>query len=101
MLKVINMKKFTIVANFRGGTFVSQYNAYSVVEAIMIWAENLDLQYFQEKEKRKILKELKDWGDEVPPTLLDGLTTVWYKHINVYRRFVDMNIVETVGESSY
>lgn len=101
MLKVINMKKFTIVANFRGGTFVSQYNAYSVVEAIMIWAENLDLQYFQEKEKRKILKELKDWGDEFPPTLLDGLTNVWYKHINVYRRFVDMNIVETVGESSY
>jgi hypothetical protein len=67
----------------------------------MIWAENLDLQYFHEKEKRKILKELKEWGNEFPPTLLDGLTNVWYKHINVYRRFVDMNIVETVDESNY
>ena len=47
-LKVISMKKFTIIANFRGGTFVSQHDAYSVVEAILKWAENLDLQYFQE-----------------------------------------------------
>ena len=97
MLKVINMKKFTIVANFRGGTFVSQYNAYSVVEAIMIWAENLNPEYFQENEKRRIIKDLKEWREEFPATTLDGLTNVWYQHIqSIYNRFVHLNIVETV-----
>ena len=56
----------------------------------------LDLQYFSEKEKRKIIKELKYWADELPPTLLDGLTNVWFKYVGVYRRGVFINIVETV-----
>lgn len=90
------MKKFTMIAEFRGCTLVSQYYAHTVDEAIMEWAENLDLQYFSEKEKRKIIKELKEWGDEIPPVLLNGMTNVWFKRIIVYRRTVYMNIVETV-----
>ena len=90
------MKKFTMIVEFRGGTFVSQYYTDTVDEALMKWAENLDLQYFSEKEKRKILKELKEWGNEIPPNPLDGLTSVWFKHIRVYRRTVFVNIIETV-----
>ena len=90
------MKKFTVIAEYKGGTYVSQHYADTVDEAIMKWAENLDLQYFSEKEKRKIIKELKYWADELPPTLLDGLTNVWFKYVGVYRRGVFINIVETV-----
>lgn len=90
------MKKFTVIAEYKGGTYVSQHYADTVDEAIMKWAENLDLQYFSEKEKRKIIKELKYWADEIPPTLLDGLTNVWFKYVGVYRRGVFINIVETV-----
>lgn len=90
------MKKFTVIAEYKGGTYVSQHYADTVDEAVMKWAENLDLQYFSEKEKRKIIKELKYWADELPPTLLDGLTNVWFKYVGVYRRGVFINIVETV-----
>jgi len=90
------MKKFTVIAEYKGGTYVSQHYADTVDEAVMKWAENLDLQYFSEKEKRKIIKELKYWADEIPPTLLDGLTNVWFKYVGVYRRGVFINIVETV-----
>ena len=50
------MKKFTVIAEYKGGTYVSQHYADTVDEAVMKWAENLDLQYFSEKEKRKIMK---------------------------------------------
>ena len=50
------MKKFTVIAEYKGGTYVSQHYADTVDEAVMKWAENLDLQYFSEKEKRKIAK---------------------------------------------
>ena len=90
------MKKFTVIAEYKGGTYVSQHYADTVDEAVMKWAENLNLQYFSEKEKRKIIKELKYWADEIPPTLLDGLTNVWFKYVGVYRRGVFINIVETV-----
>lgn len=90
------MKKFTVIAEYKGGTYVSQHYADTVDEAIMKWAENLDLQYFSEKEKRKVIKELKYWADEFPPALLDGLTNVWFKYVRVYKQAVFINIVETV-----
>lgn len=90
------MKKFTVIAEYKGGTYVSQHYADTVDEAIMKWAENLDLQYFSEKEKRKIIKELKYWADELPAVLLDGLTNVWHQHVIVYRKSVFLNVVETV-----
>ena len=90
------MKKFTVIAEYKGGTYVSQHYADTVDEAVMKWAENLDLQYFSEKEKRKINKELKYWADEIPAVLLDGLTNVWAQHVIVYRKSVFLNVVETV-----
>jgi len=91
------MRKFTMIAEYRGGTYVSQHYAETVDEAIMIWAENLNPEYFQENEKRRIIKDLKEWREEFPAATLDGLTNVWYQHIqSIYNRFVHLNIVETV-----
>ena len=34
------MKKFTVIAEYKGGTYVSQHYADTVDEAVMKWAEN-------------------------------------------------------------
>ena len=89
------MKKFTVIVEYKGGTYISQYMASSVLVALKIWAENLDLQYFPEKEKRKILEELGNDPDDLPAPI-DGVDNVWHHSFVVYRRSYFINIIETV-----
>ena len=37
------MKKFTFIAEFKNGTYISQYKADNLMEAVLIWADNLDV----------------------------------------------------------
>lgn len=48
------MKKFTFIAEFKNGTYISQYKADNLMEAVLIWADNLDVQFFTNKIKLKI-----------------------------------------------
>ncbi len=48
------MKKFTFIAEFKNGTYISQYKADNLMEAVLIWADNLDVQFFTNKVKTKI-----------------------------------------------
>lgn len=43
------MKKFTFIAEFKNGTYISQYKADNLMEAVLIWADNLDVQFFTNK----------------------------------------------------
>lgn len=53
------MKKFTFIAEFKNGTYISQYKADNLMEAVLIWADNLDVQFFTNKVKTKIKKKLE------------------------------------------
>ena len=48
------MKKFTFIAEYKKGTYISQYESSNLMEALVIWADNLDIQFFTEKVKAKI-----------------------------------------------
>lgn len=53
------MKKFTFIAEFKNGTYISQYKADNLMEAVLIWADNLDVQFFTNKVKLKSKKKLE------------------------------------------
>ena len=89
------MRKFTFIVEYRGGTYISQYMAPSIIEAFRIWAKNLDLQNFPEKEKNKILKILDEDLEDLP-TPIDEVDNVWHHLFIVYRRTYFINVVETV-----
>ena len=46
------MKKFTFIAEYKKGTYISQYESSNLMEALVIWADNLDIQFFTEKVKQ-------------------------------------------------
>ena len=52
------MKKFTFIAEFNNGTYISQYKADNLMEAVLIWADNLDVQFFTNKVKTKIQEKV-------------------------------------------
>jgi hypothetical protein len=69
------MKKFTFIAEFRGGTYISQYDAENLKVALDIWAENLNTKYFSKSKKEKIIVEVNN--KDLFPVELDGIKNAW------------------------
>lgn len=88
------MNKFTFLADYKGGTYISQYSADNLKEALFLWGSNLALEYFKEKEKRKVLEQIE--VGEFPPSPIDGIDNVWFDHYSIYGNSLFLNIVETV-----
>lgn len=87
------MKKFTFIAEFRNGTYISQYEASNLIEALFIWAENLDLQYFTSKVKNKIQEKARE--EDFFPVPVKTVDNVWCSSYVIFRSLLLLNIVET------
>jgi hypothetical protein len=88
------MALFTFIMEFRGGTYVSQVNAASLVAAIVEWSKSLqvdEIQYLGPTGKAEIIGMAK----EAEPALLNGLTNVWFECFSLRQGFARMNIVKT------
>ena len=59
------MKKFTFIAEFKNGTYISQYKADNLMEAVLIWADNLDVQFESWLLALGKKKELKAWREAI------------------------------------
>ena len=46
--EVIKMKLFTFIADYKGGTYISQYVAKTLEEALNLWINNVD--FFTDKQ---------------------------------------------------
>ena len=57
------MKKFTFIAEFKNGTYISQYKADNLMEAVLIWADNLDVQFESWLLALGKKKELNSWRE--------------------------------------
>lgn len=88
------MKKYTFICEFQGGTYISQYKAIGLIDALTIWANNLSTEYFTEKNKQKIICSVNLKDSE--PVLINGIDNVWYNSYLVNRSLLSLNIVETV-----
>ena len=83
--EVIKMKLFTFIADYKGGTYISQYVAKTLEEALNLWINNVD--FFTDKQLKSFKKNIK-YGDIDPPTKLNGST------------LLRLNIGETVKKTT-
>ena len=88
------MKKFTFIAEYKKGTYISQYESSNLMEALVIWADNLDIQFFTEKVKAKIQEKVRDTF--YSPVSIEKVDNVWCSSYVIFRSLLLLNIVETV-----
>lgn len=88
------MRKFTFIAEFKNGTYISQYKADNLMEALYIWADNLDAQFFTNKVKAIIQEKVKD--NFYSPVAIEEVDSVWCSSFGIFRSLLILNIVETV-----
>jgi hypothetical protein len=98
------MDLYTIVFEFKGGTFISQFFALSEVDALQKWANNPDEEMlsgtgFGGKRLNWISKvnaKIEDGDHDLVP--LDGLKSVWHTLISIHRSGGFINIIKTKHE---
>jgi len=72
------MSFYTIIFEYKEGTYVSQVEALDEFDAFGLWAGELkihEIQYFTEKLKLKLIEDSK--YEDNKPVLLKGLKNVW------------------------
>ena len=93
------MPLYTFIADYEGGTYVSQVTAPDASSAVLSWAENLDVKAIPNlgvKARTKMVETLRqDEEDGVGHTRLEGLSNVWFFCIGVRRKMMYVNFVQT------
>lgn len=89
------MKTFTFIADYKGGTYISQHTAKTLEEALDSWINNVD--FFTDKQLKSFKKNIK-YGDKEYPTKLDSLSNVWCTCYIVLGTLLLLNIIETAKE---
>jgi hypothetical protein len=91
------MKRFTVVCDYDGGTYVSQHEAGDPIEvaqkwSVMIRAER-PIPYSSSYIANRVLRDL---NDDFGPVALDGLSNVWQMGGKVGRSYYTATIVMTL-----
>ncbi|WP_291594582.1 hypothetical protein [Bacteroides sp.] len=90
------MKLYTFIADYKGGTYISQYMAKTLEEALSLWIINVD--FFNEKQLKSFKKNI-EYGNIEYPAKLDGLTNAWCTCYVVLGALLLLNIIETVNDT--
>jgi len=90
------MKKYTFITEYKGGTYISQYSAFDINQALLLWANGLEKKYFTAHKKLKIIEELK--YEYLHPVKIKTLENVWCASFLSGKYFLLLNIVETVAK---
>ena len=89
------MPLFTVVLDFRGGTYISQVRAASATKALTLWAKDLpvhEIAGMGPASKRDLVARLV----EEEPVPLTGLSRAWCRSVLVRGHLALINLVETV-----
>jgi hypothetical protein len=75
------MPLFTVIFDYRGGTYIEQVKAGNVSSALRSWAEHLDpnsIKFLGQSRKRQLITEIEaKFAHALPPTQLAGLQNAW------------------------
>ena len=86
---------FTIICEFRGGTYASQVRAEDERHAVMAWTELLAIERPIAHASSYLAKSVAAEIDDCPPTALEGLIGVWYISGECGGDWMSANIIET------
>lgn len=87
------MKKYTFIVDFRGGTYISQYEASRLIDAVLLFGNNIN---FTNKESEKKIIEPKLKNEDNSAQKIDSVENVWCISFTVNRSLILINIVETI-----
>ena len=72
---------YTVILDYRGGTYISQVMAKSAQAAVLAWAQSLDcsqIKYLGERRKQALIKAIEDDPYKANHLVeLEGLTNAW------------------------
>jgi hypothetical protein len=76
------MNLYTIIFDYRGGTYISQVEAEDENQALILWGQNInpeEIQFLGKKLKEKLNKEIHEMLYEIEsgPTPINGVKNCW------------------------
>jgi hypothetical protein len=90
---------YTVVMDYRGGTYISQVDAGSVAGALKVWAAGLDTAAIAGLGPRRKIELIDDIRERLSsgqePVLLDGLVNAWCVSALTSRGLALINIIAT------
>jgi hypothetical protein len=90
------MALWTVIADYRGGTYISQLRATGVTQALKQWAKSFPQikgSFVGAKTRQKLMGAVRD--NEEKPVPIEAVRNVWYwSHSALHRRFV-VHLVKT------
>jgi len=93
------MALYTFIAEFKGGTYMSQVVAPNPKSAVFAWAQNLEVEAiygFGDKSKQILTREvLRDEEEGIGYVPLKGLINAWCVDALVRGHLMLINFVET------
>ena len=96
---LISEMLYTVVMDYRGGTYVAQVNARSVTTALKLWSEGLDTSAIagltRDRKKELVDHIMERYPRVEKPVLLNGLANVWCASALTSGGLAIINIVAT------
>ena len=94
------MPLYTFIADYRGGTYISQVTADEPEAALYVWAQQLEVSAIPglgPRSKDRLLHDLQRDAEEygIGPVLLDGLKNAWCAGALVRDKYMMINFVQT------
>ena len=91
---------FTIICEYKGGTYTRQLGAESPVQAFKQWAAIFQTEDFlTASEKKKFAKEVDYTLAESNMVALEGLQNVWYEGFSLDDDLLEVIVVGMSGEA--
>lgn len=87
---------FTVVVDFRGGSYVGQFEAQTPEAALLAWAASARAEKFNPGASGRLAKAVEQTiADENWPTALEGLANAWFAAAMVGTDMASIHVVRT------
>ena len=96
---------YTVVMEYRGGTYISQVESCTVIAALQDWAFALDsapIQGLGHPQKDELIKAIdSDLSYGLEPSPLDGLVNAWCASASTSGGSVLINLIGTASQDEF
>ncbi|MCJ7935367.1 MAG: hypothetical protein MUW56_17505 [Chryseobacterium sp.] len=94
MQKGLDKNLYTVIMYYQGGTYISQVMAKGIKDALIVWTRELDISIIEElnDNNKKLLQEL---AVKEMPSLIDGMTNIWYTDFLLSDNYMHAHIIKT------